>query len=344
MMTTAKMRALVLGTSVIITGCAMPTQGPPPAERDPVVATTTPQAEVVASCHVIELDAMSEEVVEVRDRVEAGIKFEYGPSAKTLDALVGQVPQYVFVLAHGWMNDVLSSREFSSHLISGIRERAGKDGFDTTKLAFVAVHWDSKRPIFHESALNAEVIGKRRVAPFLTQLHTRCPQAKIVLVGHSLGGRLCLAALNAGSPGAVQAAVLLEAAADQDALCPERASDMFGGFSLAPHGCALIANCCSQQDDVLRLSYANAMRAPALGREGADRGLGEHYPKVALTSAGLDLGVFEEALKLTNSKADGTECRVINVDATAVVTGHTEVFVAPIFDVIWRIASRSTSG
>jgi hypothetical protein len=320
------------------TGCKMPGEGPPPAERDPVVAT--PTVESVATCHVVELDAMSEELTEVRERSQQAIKFKYGPSSKAVDELVASAPQYIFVLAHGWMNDVMSSREFSANLIAGIRERALKDGFDTSKLAFVAIHWDSKRPVFHESALNAEVIGKRRLAPIVAQLHARCPQSRVILVGHSLGGRLCLSALNAGAQGGAYAAVLLEAAADQDSLCPERASDLVGGFSLAPRGCGYIVNICSQQDDVLRLAYANAMRSTALGREGADRGIGERYPKVELKAGGMDLGLFEEALKLTNSKADGTDCRIVNVDATAVVTGHSEVFVAPIFDVIWRVASR----
>jgi hypothetical protein len=32
---------------------------------------------------------------------------------------------------------------------------------------------------------------------------------------------------------------------------------------------------------------------------------------------------------------------MVNVDATAVVVGHSEIFVDPVFDVIWAVARRS---
>jgi pimeloyl-ACP methyl ester carboxylesterase len=336
----------LLGSS--LGGCAMllPPKEKPVEERDPVAApSATPGKEEapLADCQVLELDALSEELSDARERTFDRVRFRYAATPAIVDAVAAARPEWVFVLAHGWMNDAQGGRDFSSKLVRGILDRAAKDGVAPAKVAFVAVHWDSQRLVFHESAVNAEVIGARRVAPLLGLLADRVKGAKVVLVGHSLGGRLVLSALGAEGERLVsraRAAVLLEAAADEDALLPAHTT-LVGGFQGAPGRTLLIANVHSRNDDVLELAYKNAMQSPALGREGALRAAGERYAGFALPAQGLDPAALDAALKDPRASwPDAPDHRLVNVDATAVVSGHTEVMVAPIFDLIWRIAAK----
>lgn len=350
--TTASLRRAGSGAlaSILLTalgGCAMlgPPQERPDRDPEPTTAAgATDAGPVHADCHVIELDALSAELEEPRERTAGEVRFRYAGSAAVVDALRGAAPEWVFVISHGWMNGVQSGREFTSKLVRGIQERAKKDGVDPAKLAFVAVHWDSERVIFHESAVNAEVIGARRVAPLLARLGDTLKQAKVVLVGHSLGGRLMLSALGAeGAPDVLRAhgAVLLEAAADHDALLPARESSLIGGFPHAPGRARLVANVHSRQDSVLELAYQNAMRSPAIGREGAVRAAGgERYATMHLVGP-VDPAAFDEALSDPQARFPGVPDRLfVNVDATSVVSGHSEIFIEPIYDLIWRVAAR----
>lgn len=337
--------ALAALVTTALSGCALfaPAERPKDHDAEPVGATPV-ATKVVAHAHAIELDARAEELVEPRARTANEVTFHYDASAKVVDALAAARPEWVFLVAHGWMNDVVSSRDFTSKVVRGVLDQSKKAGVDASKVAFVAVHWDSKRPLFHESAVNAEVIGKRRIAPFLARLAEVAPATKVVLVGHSLGGRLVLSALGAEGPATVlraHAAVLLEAAADQDALLPERAQSLIGGFPLAPGRAKVIVNVHSRQDDVLDLAYKNAMQSPALGREGADRAVGgERFASMKLTGP-VDAARLEVALREPNARWPGAPERVVvNVDATAVVKGHSEIFIDPVFELIWRVASR----
>lgn len=326
-------------------GCAL-LGAPPerPADHDAAPAAPTTTTAPAAECHVIELDALSAELTDPRERDLDGVRFRYAGSPAVVEALAAATPAHVFLIAHGWMNDVQSGREFTGQLVKGLVERARRDGVDPARLGFVAVHWDSKRLVFHESAVNAEVIGARRVAPLLARLGERVPGARVVLVGHSLGGRLVLSSLNAEGPATqlrAHAAVLLEAAVDQDALLPERGGSLIGGFPMAPGRTGLIVNVHSRQDDVLELAYKNAMRSPALGREGADRALGgERYATLRLDGV-VDPVRLEGALNEPQARWPGAPDRyVVNVDATSIVTGHSAIFIEPIFDLVWRAATR----
>lgn len=326
------------------TGCGL-IGAPPEGPREATVAPVTSEpVKVVASCQVLEFNPLSEEVVEARERVESEVRFVYQGSAKAVDALAAARPEVVFLLAHGWMNDVVSSREFTSALVKGLSKRAAQDGVAPEKVAFVAIHWDSKRAIFHESALVAELIGKKRVAPLLATLQQKVPQAKVCLVGHSLGGRLVLATLNgagAGTTTLAHGAVLLEAAADEECLLAEKSHDSFGCFPLAPTRVGLLVNVYSANDDVLHLTYTNAMRSPAIGRMGAARAFQERFATAKMKGTGLEgpmfVGVCGDALSLYPGSKDR---RVVNVDASACVTGHSNVMIDPIYDLVWRTASR----
>ncbi len=341
--------ASVLSTLLVaaLSGCAMigPPQERPDRDPEPTAVADAPDAgPVVADCHVIELDALSAELEEPRERTHGQVRFRYAGSAAVVDALTAAAPDWVFVISHGWQNGVQSGRDFTSQLVRGVQARAGKDGVDAARVAFLAVHWDSERLIFHESAVNAEVIGARRVAPLLARLGDALPKARVVLVGHSLGGRLMLSALGAEGPADVlraHGAVLLEAAADHDALLPERASSLIGGFPQAPGRTRLIANVHSRQDSVLELAYVNAMRSPAIGRDGAVRAAGgERYATMHLVGP-VDPAAFDKALADPLSQFPGVpDRRLVNVDATSVVSGHSEIFIEPIYDLIWRVAAR----
>lgn len=327
--------------TLALLGCQVQGIAPPPEGPRETAPEAPPEAKVVAECRVLELDWLSREVVEERDRVQEEVRFRYGKPDDTAAAIAAARPAVLFVFSHGWQNDIPSSRDFSARLIKGVLARAQRDGVPPESLAFLAVHWDSKRTVFHESALNAEVIGRKRIAPFLGKLAATAPATKVVMVGHSLGGRLTLAALNA-STGMIHGAVLLEAAADLDCLLPEKNHEAVGCFPLAPHRTKVLVNLHSQQDDVLRLAYANAMRSLAVGREGAVRGIDERFTTLKLTKAAFAPGALDVALSDALSAVPGaaTGVRMVNVDATAVVVGHSEIFVDPVFDVIWAVARR----
>ncbi len=314
-------------------GCAF-LGAPPPRPADPEPATPY-EGPIEAECLAVEFDARSDEIGEAKVRAQDGVRFRYGTARAAVDALVERGPRVVFLLAHGWQNDPSSGRAFSASLIRGVRARAGAEA---ERAGFLAVHWDSQRPLFHESAVNAELIGRDRVRPLLADLRARLA-ARVVLVGHSLGGRLALAALDGGdgqTTPLAHGAVLLQAAADEGALLPDERPGALGRFPRAAARCGLIASVCSTRDDVLLHAYANAMFSPALGREGALRAPGERFATIPGEGAAVDEAALAAA-RASDAARSAAGGRFVNVDATAVVAGHSEVMVPLVFDLIWRV-------
>jgi pimeloyl-ACP methyl ester carboxylesterase len=302
----------------------------PIPEREPDPETSSVE-EVVADCLVVEYDNLSREWTDPRVREELGVRFDYTPSKDLAGKLADATDLVVF--CHGWQNSTVSTREFCSKLIKGVQSMAGED---RAGLAYLAVSWNSERLIFHESALAAEVIGETRLAPLLASLRSAHPTLKITLVGHSLGARMVLATLQESPGKGAESAVLLEGAVNRDALVPGREAG-FGSFPGASTHADRIANLHSSQDDVLRLTYDTAMTSPALGREGADRDRnGGQYPSVALEGMSVNTDALSAAYRNPMSLGVGPG-RIVNIDASAVVSGHSNVFELPVYDLIWRM-------
>src|SRR5690606_27734954 len=90
------------------------------------------------------------------------------------------------------------------------RARAGE------RVAYVSIHWDSERVLFHESAVAAVALGRSRIAQVLESIRQGVPHTKLTVIGHSLGARLMISALDASAGRFVEGALLVEGAADAD--------------------------------------------------------------------------------------------------------------------------------
>ena len=313
-----------------LSGCKLLEQKP--QEEDP----TEP---VVADAFAVEFDSDGVEQPAARVRARNGVAFHYVASDELATALKAKNPQRVLVIAHGWMNDTKSARDFTSQFVRAALTRAERDQVPASSLAFVGVHWDSEQVNFFGSANTAEVIGRERLAPVLEAIGDAVPTARVLLVGHSLGARMVLSSLQgAGDDFAAGGAVLLEGAVDQTAILPDL-EEGFGAFPAAPGRTPLLINVHSNNDTVLQETYARAMRSPALGLLGAVREGTQAYPAFALTGP-VDMAILRSWLSVADSGVPGaTRSRAINLDATAVVSGHSDIFGDEVQDVIWAASS-----
>jgi hypothetical protein len=150
---------------------------------------------VKTHCYVSEFSATAEENTGPRKETMGGVAFRFNPPEEVVPALRQEAPRHIFVLAHGWLNDTTASLEFASKLVRGILARAEEAGAKPGDLGFVFMSWNSNRTVFMESALCAETIGHRELAPLLRSLRVQVPKASLTLVGHSLGARMMLASL-----------------------------------------------------------------------------------------------------------------------------------------------------
>jgi len=320
-------------------GCALLVP-PEPAGDEPEPTDQAPE-EIVAECLALEYDASAHETTRARVRDFGGVRFVYKPSDVLGRAVAAKKPERVFVITHGWMNDTRSARDFVSQLVRGLVDQAEAAGLDPARVAFVSLHWDSERVNFYGSAANAEKIGRRRVA---RMLGPDLPRDRTVLVGHSLGARLVLSALQ-GKDGAssrvAAAAVLLEGAVDAGALHPDLDPEEFGAFPRAVPRAGLVLNVHSRRDMVLEHTYSAAMQSPALGFAGASREPGAAYATYAVERGGLAPSELEAALDRPDAQVPGAEGRFVNVDATAVVSGHSDIFIEPVFELLWLAADRT---
>ncbi len=336
----ARWASLLIALTLAASGCRAPSylvRLAPVSQEELNRALAEP---LVTTCFTAEFGADSAEVTKRRERRYRGVGFRYLPAAEIPAAIAerGPAPAHIALIAHGWLNDDLGARQFTSAVARGLFDAARRDELAPEALAFVGLHWDSARMLFHESAATAEVIGRERVAPLVEALRRAFPAATITLVGHSLGARLVLATLHRADPAQADAAVLLEAAVDVDALHRTAGFLGFGFFPGAPRAARLIANVHSMQDDVLERAYRPAMGTAAMGREGAERAPGLRYPSVYLGKITVDPAALHVALADPDARAPGAPARVVNVDASSLIPGHVAVDHPAVHELTWRIA------
>lgn len=313
----------ILLASAALSGCQVPKALTAPNEEQQREIERKRELPTEARCLVLEYDFEAKERPRPRSEAYDRVEFVYTSSDRLGAELAAANPSYVFVVAHGWMNNSVSSQEFAGRWVNGLRARLQPG----ERVAFVSLHWDSERVVFHESAATAVRLGKRRVAPVLEQILQAVPQTRLVLIGHSLGGRLMLSALQHSSARLVHAAVLVEGAAD--------ATWLHGEMAQACARAGRIANVYSIHDAVLENAYANAMQAAAIGRVGAERAPGQLFPRIELL-AQFDPGALHAALGQDTARTGGG-ASVVNVDASAVVTGHTDIDHPQLYDLTWGV-------
>ena len=323
--------ALALALAGATTGCKVPASLTKPSEEEQREIDRKRELPTEVGCLVVEYDYLHQEVGRTRKEPFDRVAFDY-LAAKSLAATVARgAPTHVFVIAHGWMNNAISAQGFTSAWIHGLRAAAPAGA----KPVFVGVHWDSERMVFHESAFTAQRIGRKKIGPLLGELRAQLPpRTKLVVVGHSLGGRLMLAALDAAPAESVDLALLIESAADVDWLYRTE-----GGTPKADDAAKLTLNVHSRNDSVLELAYKNAMRSPALGRLGAELAAGQRFSTLELSGA-VQLAALDVALQAAASRADGRG-HFVNVDATLLIPGHTDIFHEPVFELVWLGLQRA---
>jgi pimeloyl-ACP methyl ester carboxylesterase len=322
--------ALPLLAGFLFSGCAIPGSLTEPNEEKREEIAHKRSLDVEADCIAVEYDHRAKEATRVRDENFDRVRFRYTLSQDVARMLAPSKPTHVFVLAHGWMNNALSAQEFTSTWIHGLRESTPSG--EGVRAAFVGVHWDSERLLFHESAATALELGQRRVAQLLGSLRGALPDTRLIVVGHSLGGRLMIAAAHYSQQRFTDLALLLEAAADHDWL--------HGKMSRTDRGAALVVNVHSLNDKVLGVAYKNAMRSAALGRIGAEVSPGKRFTTIPLREE-PDADAFLAALaKPTSSRSEG-KGKVLNVDGTALIPGHTDIFHTAVFDLAWQAVAAA---
>lgn len=322
---------LALALAGASTGCKVPASLTKPSEEEQREIDRKRELPTEVACLVVEYDYLHAEVGNPRKEPFDRVAFDYVASEALPAAVAKGAPTHVFVIAHGWMNNAISAQGFTSAWIHGLRAQAPAG----SRPVFVGVHWDSERLVFHESAFTAQRIGRKRIGPLLAQLRAKLPATtKLIVIGHSLGGRLMLAALDAAPAESVDLALLIESAADVDWLYKAE-----GGTPKADDAAKLTLNVHSRNDSVLELAYKNAMRSPALGRLGAELAAGQRFSTLELSGA-VQIGALDVALKAAASRADGRG-HFVNVDATQLIPGHTDIFHDPVFSLVWLGLQRA---
>lgn len=313
----------LIATLAFASGCQVPKALTAPSEEEQAEIERKREIPTEYRCYALEFDHQAKERPRPRKEAYDRVEFNYTSSAEVRQTLAAVGPTHVFVVVHGWMNNSISSQQFASRWVNGIRERAQPG----EKPAFVSLHWDSERVVFHESAMTATTLGKRRIAPLLAAIRQAADGARITVIGHSLGARAMISALHHSSERFADSALLVEGAADADWLHDDMRN--------AGERVSRIANVYSVHDGVLENAYANAMQAKALGRIGAERAPGVPFERFEL-DVSFAAEDFSAALGAEASVAAGGS-RVVNVDASAVVSGHTDIDHAALYDLAWAV-------
>lgn len=307
-----------------LSGCQVPKALTAPSEEEQREIERKRELPTEVSCFVLEYDGDSKERPRPRKEPFDRVEFAYTSSQELKASLAALQPTHVFVVSHGWMNNSVSSPQFASKWVHGIRARAQAG----ERLAFVSIHWDSEQVVFHTSAELALEIGRRRVSHLLEAVRQAVPETKLTVIGHSLGARLMLSALDASAARYAHAALLVEGAAN--------ASWLRADYAKACTRVGQIGNVYSIHDAVLEQAYANAMQSPAMGRVGAERSLEGPFVRYEL-GASFDAAGFAAAVASPDAAAEGG-ARVVNVDASGVVTGHTDIDHDQLYDLVWTLA------
>ncbi|WP_049929039.1 esterase/lipase family protein [Halopiger goleimassiliensis] len=206
------------------------------------------------------------------------------PTAVNADAVEDSDEVVIFV--HGWLG--LETSTDQAHTL----ERALADeGYDAPVLA---ASWEADTPNYWRAEGESETAG-RRLAAWLEADRIDLEGTTVRLVGHSLGGRVCLETLPALDDATLETVALLGTAADDDAVCRD------GEFAYGIEaGAEAVYNYHSENDDNVCYGYDLQSLSSGLGCGGAD----------------CSGGWFDDESSTPDNYAD--------VDVTASVEGHCE--------------------
>ncbi|ELY46883.1 esterase/lipase family protein [Natronorubrum tibetense] len=177
------------------------------------------------------------------------------PSESNIPHGVDEICIYV----HGW-NGMKSSENQAYTYETAL----GQNGYGAP---VVAATWDADTANFWGAESNADTAGQR-LADWLRDYRAANPSTTIRLTGHSLGGRVSLATLNAlGGDEVIDTVALLGAAVNDDTVCDD--GEYADGITHSAH---VVYNYHSRDDDTVCTLYGLQTWGSGVGCDGADCG------------------------------------------------------------------------
>ncbi len=177
------------------------------------------------------------------------------PSAATVDELEGESELVVFV--HGWLG-----LETSTDQAYTLERAFEENEYDAP---VVAASWEADTRNYWRAESRTETAGQR-LASWLETGRVNLEETTVRLVGHSLGGRVCLETLTAlGVEAIVETVALVGTAADDDSVCTD-GSYAYGIDASAED----VSNYHSEDDDSVCYGYDLQSLSSGLGCGGAD--------------------------------------------------------------------------
>ncbi|SIS11633.1 alpha/beta fold hydrolase [Natronorubrum thiooxidans] len=176
------------------------------------------------------------------------------PTASNIDALEGEEEVVVFV--HGWYG-----LEESTAQAYTLQATLKANDYD---VPVVAASWDADTPNYWRAEDDAETAGER-LASWLEADHIDLEDTTVRLVGHSLGGRVCLETLTALEEEPVETVALVGTAADDDSVCTD--GTYTDGIET---GARAVYNYHSENDDSVCYGYGVVSLSSGLGCGGTD--------------------------------------------------------------------------
>ena len=179
------------------------------------------------------------------------------PTASNVDDLADGDADEVVVFVHGWLGRETSTDQ--AYTLEQALEETEYDG------AVVAATWAADTYNYWRAESETETAGQR-LASWLTADRIDLEETTVRLVGHSLGGRLCLETLAALEDEAtVDSVALVGTAADDDSVCTD------GEFAYGvATGADAVYNYHSENDDSVCYGYDVQSLSSGLGCGGAD--------------------------------------------------------------------------
>ncbi|QFU81857.1 alpha/beta fold hydrolase [Natronorubrum aibiense] len=176
------------------------------------------------------------------------------PTALNFDALEDEDEVVIFV--HGWYG-----LETSTDQAYTLQQAFEANDYD---VSVVAASWEADTPNYWRAEDTAETAGDR-LASWFESGRIDLEETTVRLVGHSLGGRVCLETLTALDENVVETVALVGTAADDDSVCTDET--YADGIDT---GARAVYNYHSENDDSVCYGYGVVSLSNALGCGGSD--------------------------------------------------------------------------
>lgn len=238
-------------------------------------------------------------------------RYEY--ETTSVPGLDGSPPEEVAVFVHGWFID----EDDAGATFSIVRDTLRANGYDAPLVGF---EWDADDVYWFDDWYPSVAIARRngdKLARFLADLRRANPDVSVRLVGHSLGARVVLAALESLAEddhstgawdGEVEHVTLLGAAA------ADEAPTDFGRYETAvAESAAAVDNFHTTADGSLANGYRSVEFGDPLGTAGADGPTPPNYEDLFADPVEdhvdyyrTDVGVLDVAVRRWHGENDGT--------------------------------------